>query len=79
MAHAANDDDLLGIVYVIQEAIIPHPQPKTTVRAPKSLHPMRPWLVREGTDTGIDSGEHVQGQCPQIPLGCWSDRQPIGH
>jgi hypothetical protein len=55
MANPANDDELLGVVHVIEDAIIAHPQPKSTLRALQALHTMRPWLYGQVADTGIDA------------------------
>jgi hypothetical protein len=45
MPYPGNHDHLLGVIHVIQDAIIAHPQTKPTLRAPKALKSMRPGIL----------------------------------
>jgi hypothetical protein len=45
MPYPANHDHLLGVIHVIQDAIITHPQTKTALRTPKALNATRPGII----------------------------------
>jgi hypothetical protein len=79
MAHPANDDHLLAIIDVIQDAIITHPQPKAALRASKALNPTWPRIVRQVADPGVDSCEDRRCQRAQIPFGGGPDHEAICH